>query len=322
MMANLTNVRADDFLKSWWTSRHGRVQTAQLFPQFKDAISTWTHANAVSSDLLDASEKYAAIETSDDPVWSAVDDRARESIAALKLLGAKQVHPVLLSALDKLSAAEINRILRLLEVLIVRYQLIGGGRTGRLEIACASLAKRVYSGEVTTATAARQALREIYPSDEEFRDAFRTKQETNSRKAMYLLRNLEIQARRESDRRLGGIETGPIAGLTIEHVLPRRPGSGWTDAVDFDSDQAEDQVHRLGNLCLLTDVNRRLGNAGFLEKRTIYGQSDLLLTKEVGDFDSWNKETINERQQRMAKRASRRVALRLNGGGRFNGPAA
>jgi hypothetical protein len=31
-------------------------------------------------------------------------------------------------------------------------------------------------------------------SDEEFRDAFRTKQETNSRKAMYVLPRLEIQA--------------------------------------------------------------------------------------------------------------------------------
>jgi len=42
MMGNLTNVRADDFLKAWWTSRHGRVQTAQLFPRFKDSVRSAT----------------------------------------------------------------------------------------------------------------------------------------------------------------------------------------------------------------------------------------------------------------------------------------
>lgn len=303
MMANLTNVRADDFLKSWWTSRHGRVQTAQLFPQLKDSVGTWDEANAVSTDLLDASEKYAALETADDSVWSAVDNHARESISALKLLGAKQVHPVLLSALEKMHPAELNRLLRLLEVLIVRYQLIGGGRTGRLEIACAALARRVYSGEITSASAAHSALKDIFPGDDDFRDAFRTKQETNSRKAMYLLRKLEIQARREAEQRPGGIELGPISGLTVEHVLPRRPGPDWAGVVNADSELVDDTLHRLGNMCLLTEVNRRLGNAGFDEKKSVYRQSDLLLTSEVGQFDSWDREAINQRQLRMAKRA-------------------
>jgi len=303
MMANLSNVRADDFLKSWWTSRYGRVQTAQLFPQFKESVVTWGHANSVSSDLLDSSEKYAALETSDDPVWAQVDDRARESIAALKLLGAKQVHPVLLSALEKLTPLETGRVLRLLEVLIVRYQFIGGGRTGRLEIACASLARRIYSGEIKTAAEARLALKDIHPSDEEFRTAFLTKQETNSRKITYLLRNLEIQARRDADQRVGGIETGPIAGLTVEHVLPRRPGAEWKKAFESDPDLLEDALHRLGNLCLLTDVNRRLGNVGFDEKRAVYDRSELLLTREVSAFDSWGRQAIDQRQDRMAKRA-------------------
>lgn len=40
MAANLTNVKADDFLKAWWTSRRGRVQTPQLFARFKDQVSS------------------------------------------------------------------------------------------------------------------------------------------------------------------------------------------------------------------------------------------------------------------------------------------
>ncbi len=40
MASSLTNVRADDFIKAWWTSRHGRVQNPQLFARFKERVSS------------------------------------------------------------------------------------------------------------------------------------------------------------------------------------------------------------------------------------------------------------------------------------------
>jgi hypothetical protein len=303
MMANLVNVRADDFLKAWWTSRHGRVQTAQLFPKFKARVNTWQDVKDISSDLLNASEQYAAIETADDPVWSEIDGRARSSIQALKLLGGKQVHPVILSALDRFPGHELNRILRLLEVLIVRYQLIGGGRTGRLEISCASLAKQVYAQEIKTAGEVRQALRDILPSDEDFREAFRTKQESNTRKVAYILRHLELQARRAAERKEGGIETEPNQNLTVEHVLPRRPSNEWQVVIENDPEIIDECVNRIGNLCLLTSVNRRLGNQGFGTKRKVYSASSLLTTRELGGCDEWNRTTIDQRQARLAKLA-------------------
>ena len=35
MMSTLSNVKADAFLKAYWTSRHGRIQATNLFAQFK-----------------------------------------------------------------------------------------------------------------------------------------------------------------------------------------------------------------------------------------------------------------------------------------------
>jgi hypothetical protein len=143
MTANLTNVKADDLLKMWWTSRNGRVQTLQLFARFKDRVSSRTAAVEVSRDLLPTSEKDADLEVADDPLWAEYSEKARERVKNLKLLSAQQVHPVLLSALGKFRNGELERLLYLLEVLIVRYQLVGGGRTDRLEIACARLAHRI-----------------------------------------------------------------------------------------------------------------------------------------------------------------------------------
>jgi hypothetical protein len=142
MMVNLTSVRADDFLKAWWTSRHGRVQTAQLFPRFKDSVRSVQEVAKTAGDMLRASEQYAALEVADDPLWADFSDSGRGHIRALKVLGGAQTHPVLLSALAKWEAREVERLLKLLKVIIVRYQLIGGGRTGRLEISCAGLLLR------------------------------------------------------------------------------------------------------------------------------------------------------------------------------------
>ena len=70
-----------------------------------------------------------------------------------------------------------------------------------------------------------------------------------------------------------------------------------------DLDLVDDMVNRVGNLCLLSRINRRLGNAGFSEKRAFYTDSELVLTKRVSDADSWNRETITSRQKEMAKLA-------------------
>ena len=63
MMATLTNVRGDDFLKAYWTSRHGRTQKAQLFPQIKSNHKTPDRIAEFSTDLLHTSEHYSALDS-------------------------------------------------------------------------------------------------------------------------------------------------------------------------------------------------------------------------------------------------------------------
>ena len=303
MMGNLVNVRADDFLKAWWTSRFGRIQAAQLFPKFRKEVSNRKKVSKTMEDLLSTSEQYAALEMADDPLWAEISEKGRERIRALKLLGGRQVHPVLLSSLAKLQSRELDRLLHLLEVLIVRYQLIGGGRTGRLEIACAGLAQQIFTEKVRTATEAARELKDILPNDDEFRDSFKTKQETNNRKAYYILTRLEIQARQATMDVVPARELAPSGTLTVEHVLPKNPEAAWQKEIVADQNFLDDCLYRIGNMCLLTGINRDLGNKGFSEKKPIYQKSDLVLTKEMGNFPEWERENVEQRQSELAKRA-------------------
>jgi hypothetical protein len=126
MMATLSNVRADNFLKAFLTMRHGRIRSVDLFSAFKKEYGTPDAAINLSVHMLQAAEQHAALDSADDPVWAPYPPEARVTVRALRLLGSQQTHPVILAAFAKFSALEMAKLLRLLEVVIVRYLLVGG----------------------------------------------------------------------------------------------------------------------------------------------------------------------------------------------------
>jgi hypothetical protein len=304
MMATLANVRPDNFLKAFWTSRHGRIRSTNLFDAFKKQYTGAKPAIALSVELLEVSEQYAALDNADDPVWAPYTEATRESVKSLRIIGSQQAHPVLLAGLAKLAPREMERLMRLLEVLIVRHLLVGGGNTGRFETACAVLARKIYSGEVTKAAAAQQEMKEFNVPDDEFKQQFRVKQERNNQKAKYFLSALEREELRGKKGRMAG-ELTP-GNLSVEHVLPQNPGAEWSAVVRADPSIVEECAFRLGNLCLLTsDANQGLGRHAFKAKKATYEESDLLTTQDIATKQSWDRRTIDHRQARLATVAAR-----------------
>jgi hypothetical protein len=301
MMQTLANVRVDQFLKAFWTSRHGRIRTRNLFDEFKKQYPNSEAANDLSIDMLGAAEQYAALETADDPVWAPHSPHTRNLVRVLKVIGSQLAHPVILAALARFDPTQMERLLRLLEVCIVRYLHIGAGNTGRFETTCAILARKIYANEVTTATQARAELNGVYPPDPDFRLAFLSKEEENNQKAQYFLRRLEIEVRRVASGAMPGeLEPGT---LTVEHVLPKNPGQEWESITSNDPDIVEDCVFRLGNLFLLTEVNRRLAREPFSEKVKVYAGSELHTTREIAGHSGWARRQIEARQAKMAATA-------------------
>lgn len=302
MMATLANVKPDKFLVAFWTSRHGRIRSTDLYEAFKRQYDDATKANECSIDMAEAAEQYAALSSRDDPVWAPFSAEARERIGALNLLGGTPAHPILLAALKKMGVPEIERLLRLVETLIVRYQVIGSGHTGRFETTCATTARSIFIGRTKTASEALEQLREVYPSDDDFKSAFRAKDSLPNQKAQYILRGVEREARRLAKGTLATeLQTGV---LTIDHILPKGGGEDWADLIAKDPEIIGDCAERLGNLCLLTSVNSSLGRSGFEQKKKIYAESDLETTKRLAEFERWDRQAISHRQAHLAKLAA------------------
>jgi hypothetical protein len=301
MIATLANVKATSFLKAYWTSRHGRIRASSLFETFRTKYSDADKAVALSIDLLSASDQYAALDSPTDATWAPYSKEARATIVSLKLIGSQQAHPVILSGLRRLSVSEMQKLLWLLEVVIVRFLLVTGGNTGRFESACAKLAQSIYDGQVKTASAAFVELKDVYPSDPDFENAFALKSERTNQKAQYFLKAIEIEEQRLAKGKMAG-EWEPSV-LTVEHILPKKPGADWKSILVADPEVVEDCALRLGNLCLLTKINEKLGNKGFPTKKAAFARSELISTKSVATSAAWNRKAIEKRQGRMAELA-------------------
>ena len=302
MMSNLSNTDSEDFLKIYWTSRNGRTQVQKIFPSLRENFKSLDSVKSLSKDLCGVSEQYEGLYVPDSKIWAGYSKAAKEHIPVLKDLGSKQISPILVSALGVFDSQEMEKLLYFMETLLVRFQLIIGGRTGLLEIACAKLAKKIFDRKILKTSQAFKEVEDIFPSDATFKDAFSVKIEKNSKKAVLLLKKLEIQSMKE--QKLSN-ELSPGISLTLEHVLPKNPNQQWLPFFIDKEKSIEDYKYRIGNLCLLADVNRNLGSKGFETKKDTYKKSPLTLTREIGSQASWNWKTIEERQSRLAEMAAK-----------------
>ena len=299
----LTDVSDSDFLRVYWTSRYGRTQLDDIFEEVRRSVKTGSQAETITEDLLEAAEHYTALDDCDDPVWSSYSKETRDKIRALHILGSKQVRPVILAAINRFSVTEFQKLVWLLEVITVRWQVIGGRRTGAIEIGCARLAERIWNSGVTTTREARETLANLYVSDGDFRTSFVVKAGLTNQKTIYLLRMIESEERKRTLSSIA-LELAPAQGLSVEHIFPKTPSSEWNQEITSDRDLQKDCTLRLGNTCLLTPPhNREAARRGFLEKKDVYSSSSLLSTRRISTYETWGRDSIESHQTWLASRA-------------------
>jgi hypothetical protein len=303
MVSNLGDRPADDFLKVYWTSRFGRMQRGRLFYEWRQRFDSLSEARAVAltKELRTAADRFAALDIPDHDVWGGYSKECRRLLSSLGVLGNRQVRPIILAALEHFTERRMERLLRHLVTLTVRYQTVGKGRTGLLEIAAARAALGISSGHLKTPQDVWKSLGSLVPSNEDFRAQFCRYSETKPPRARYILAELEVVAyMREHQGKEP--ELVPWEELTLEHVFPRSPSGDWSNAISAAPDLPE-YVDRLGNLCLLLDKpGKELGNSGFPTKaKAGYKNSKLKLTSNIArDFGEWTPASIDARQDGLA----------------------
>jgi hypothetical protein len=173
-------------------------------------------------------------------------------------------------------------------------------RTGVLANYYVEIPKKLRSGEINKAAKVAREIRLIYPSDEDFKQAFSKKVLKDGRKARYLLSEIERHAGSGTHK----INDDPKK-VNLEHVLPRNPSNDWQETIDsIGADFLPEFTYRLGNLALVsTTGNRGIGSKSFTKKKEqLYSrESGITFTHSLASYSTWLKEDIEDRQRKLAE---------------------
>ena len=138
----------------------------------------------------------------------------------------------------------------------------------------------------------------IFPRNEQFRKSFMELDIYNRRNrlALFTLYNIEKYQHKE---------VVELEQLTIEHIMPQTLTPKWN--IDLGRDAEE--VHKLykdtiGNLTI-TRYNSEMSNKSFEDKKDIYADSNIKLTRDIIEFEKWDKESIVSRANNLFKLAEK-----------------
>lgn len=307
---NLSEVDSKNrFIDHFWLSVHGRTSKPGLFRTMRDAIPDTKRAVDFSKSLAEASRTYAALYNPSSPAWDKYNATTRKNILALQLLDVQQALPILLAAKEHFIPLEFQKLTTILVVMAVRYTFIGEERTGVISNYYADIPRRVRSRELLKASHISSHIKPIYPSDASFIAAFGKKSISESKRARYIL--AEIENNQSSTEKV--VNSDPEY-VNLEHVMPRNPNQHWTQSVTgIPDDERKEYVNRIGNLVLMPkSANKLAGSKDFKSKQQVFAQTkEFSTTIELGKYTKWNKKAIETRQAKLAELAAKTWKLDL-----------
>jgi len=297
----------DTFLHHFWLSKYDYLPAKRLFKILKNQV-TKSGAKTFLDELVADSVLYRSIHEIPYGKWTKQERRVQEALAALMLFRVRQPTPCVLSLVrdykgGKIKKKHLQDALVAIEKFHFFFTAVTSQRSsGGISAMYAALGRRLSEAEDTQAAVEvirdlKEKLRERMPSWEEvkalFPEMIYTEHLTKQRSLMkYILVGLEKAT-----------STGVSVdydSMTIEHLVPQSNigTDNWTDAI----------VGQAGNLILVTEeLNSKLKNKQFKEKKRILLEDDFDLPEEVQSADDWTPQHIKNRTIALAEHAYQNI---------------
>ena len=249
------------------------------------------------------------------------DGETLSKIFMLERMG--NIFPLLITSWLRFGDVPIRmkRLLKLIEVFIVRVYLIGRLRSDSEGSKFNQIAHSVHKLNLDYDRLADELknMNYYYQSNELFRQNLSQEDSYNAlgpRTIKYLLSEYEIHLRTlRSDMSLDLSTQEKIltADYQVEHIWAQHPQIEMSEDEDLVHKQ---NVHRLGNLAIASESwNKSMGNKPFEEKKwqpngaPSYLNSGLLVQKELAELSTWDVAAINDREAKILDFALQRWSV-------------
>ena len=144
-----------------------------------------------------------------------------------------------------------------------------------------------------------------FPDDEEFAEAFGTKQiyQMNAKNKRYIMERFENFGTLEDKDVYRHCDDGEY---TIEHIMPQHLTPAWVKSLGEEYERIHRTwIHRMANLTL-SAYNSKYSNASFMEKRDMehgFKDSGIRMNQWLASREKWDEEELEERNRLLKQRA-------------------
>ncbi|MEV7403309.1 DUF262 domain-containing HNH endonuclease family protein [Streptomyces sp. NPDC091267] len=279
VLGESNTVDVDEFLRHYWTSRHGDIKSQRLYRAIRKHIEDNNESSLLfMRDLGDAHAAYVRLLKPD-----FIENETNEDLQNIADLKAKMLYPLLLSGLTR-GEERFHSLVRSALVFYVREAVVVKRNGSQLEKIVFSAASLLHSdGELDRVLS---KLRSEASADSVFEASVKELKGLETSAARYILREIEISMRNQEET-----DIARPPRIHVEHIYPQKPKNGerWERHGDY--------VGKIGNLTLLARrINTSIKNSKFELKRVELAKSELFITKEVAALLVWDQDSIDKRQ--------------------------
>ena len=295
---NLGRSPTDTFLRHFWLSKYKVIKVADLYSEIKNEIEDIYSARNFLNGLAEESENYKVLLN-----FETTQKDLNEELKDIFLLAKNFVMPPILAAYGNFEGEKIVNFVKIITSFVFRYRTICHMENKNMERVLSQIAVAIRKEKnKLTLKKIVSHLKKIDVPDDQFKITFHTFKSRVNSLSKYILEKLEISMRGDKQ---GKPPWDPK--MSVEHVLPKKYAENWTSFLSDQNFDAEEFIHRLGNLTLLTGaLNSGLKNSFFDQKVKEIKKHDVyFINKSITEQHEWNDVAIETRHQGFAEIANK-----------------
>lgn len=210
---------------------------------------------------------------------------------------------------DNIDRKSKIKVLKMIASLMLRRHVVGRSTAYNDDIFANLL--RLDKDDESYLKNIKESLLADYPDDDEFEDRFATHElkERVIDRARYMLTQIEYKITGNTNE----LAISNTEDVHVEHIIPKaidtkrskREYGNWMNYLSGNVIlEHKKRVNRIGNMTLFSGIlNIKVSNNPFLDKRKEYRNSNIKLTKNLGEYKFFKFHHLDERGKELAKLA-------------------